>query len=249
MQNAPVGVLSVSDISQISSPVLLAQKRTLPVVDELVGLFADGGIRQGSTVEVTGVAAVSLASALTIAVSRSGGWVAAVGLPTFGSSAASDLGIKLSRWAFIDHPGDQAAVVIHALTAGVDLILIGPDIKLRSDHGRKIVARMRESGASVIIVGKAAFRNFRPDIRLRVTHASWTGIEFGHGRLASRKLEVERLGRGADSNLRKELVWLPDKEGRLSALDPRSESANLSRPSQRLSERLFEIDEPVRRAS
>ena len=199
----------------------------LSLFEQLTGGFKSLSIASGAT------------TALTIAVSRSGGWVAAVGLPTFGSSAASDLGIKLSRWAFIDHPGDQAAVVIHALTAGVDLILVGPDIKLRSDHGRKIVARMRESGASVIVVGKAAFRNFRPDIRLRVTQASWTGIELGHGRLASRKLEVERLGRGADSNLRRELVWLPDREGRLNAFDPRSESANPSGPSQRLSERLF----------
>ena len=249
MQNAPVEVPSLSGIPQMSPPAILAQHRTLPVVDELAGLFTDGGIRQGSTIEVTGVAATSLASALTIAVSHFGGWVATVGLPTFGPSAASDLGIKLSRWAFVDHPGDQAGVVIHALTAGVDLILVGPDIKLRSDHGRKIVARMRERGASIITVGKAAPCNLRPDLRLRVTQAMWTGIELGHGRLTSRKVEIERLGRGADSNLRRELVWLPNKEGRLNAFNRKNKPVNLSQSPHRVSKRLFDIDEPVCRAS
>ncbi|HAF68152.1 MAG TPA: hypothetical protein DCX77_00120 [Acidimicrobiaceae bacterium] len=249
MQNAPAWLSSLSDIPQASSPEILAQHRTFPVVDELAGLFTDGGIRQGSTIEVTGAAAVSLASALTIAVSHSGGWVAAVGLPMFGSSAASDLGIKLSRWAFIDHPGDQAGVVIHALTVGVDLILIGPDIRLRSDHGRKIVARMRERGASVITIGKADLCNLRPDLCLRVSQAAWTGIELGHGRLTSRKVEIERLGRGADSNLRRELVWLPDGEGRLKTFGRRNKSVNLPRPSHRVSKPLVGIDELMSQAS
>lgn len=249
MKNAAAGVSSLSDISQMSSPGVLAQHRTLPVVDELAGLFTDGGIKRGSTIEVTGVAAVSLASALTIAVSRSGGWVAAVGLPMFGPSAASDLGIKLSRWAFVDDPGDQAGIVVDALTAGVDLILIGPDIKLRSGHGRKIVARMRERGVSIITVGKAGFCSLRPDLCLRVSEAIWTGIELGHGRLTSRKLEIERLGRGADSNIRRELVWLPNREGRLNAFDRRNKPVTRSRSSHRVSKRLFGVDEPVSWAS
>ncbi|PDH69558.1 MAG: hypothetical protein CNE88_02675 [Acidimicrobiales bacterium MED-G01] len=249
MQDASTGVSLVNDIHQMSSPLVLARNRTFPVVDELAGLFTDRGIRQGSTIEVTGVAALSLASALTISVSRSGSWVGAVGLPMLGSSAASDLGIKFSRWAFIDHPGDQVGAVIHALIAGVDLILVGPDIKLRSDHGRKISALMRERGTSIITVGKATLCNLRPDLCLRVSQAAWTGIGWGHGRLLSRKIEVELVGRGADSNLRSELVWLPDKEGRLNIVDQSNEPANFLRSAYRMQKALPDIGEQVLQAS
>ena len=249
MQNASPGISSVNDIQQMSSPLVLARHRTFPVVDELAGLFTDGGIRQGSTTEITGVAALSLASALTIAVSRSGSWIGAVGLPMLGSSAGSDLGIKFSRWAFIDHPKDRVGAVIHALMAGVDLILVGPDVKLRPDHGRKIVALMRERGTSIITIGKATLCNLRPDLCLRVSQAAWTGIGWGHGHLLSRKVEIELVGRGADSNLRRELVWLPDKEGRLKAVDQSNEPADLLQSAHRMQKALPDIGEQVLQAS
>ena len=249
MQNASVGGSLGNDIHQVASPLVLARHRTFPVVDELAGLFTDRGIRQGSTIEVTGVAALSLASALTISVSRSGSWVGAVGLPMLGSSAASDLGIKFSRWAFIDRPGNQVGAVIQALMAGVDLILLGPDIKLRPDHGRKIVALMRERGTSIITVGKAALCNLRPDLCLRVSQAAWTGIGRGRGHLLSRKIEIEVVGRGADSNLRRELVWLPDKEGRLNTGDQSNEPANLLQSACRMQKVSPDIGEQVLQAS
>ena len=215
MQNASVGGSLGNDIHQVASPLVLARHRTFPVVDELAGLFTDRGIRQGSTIEVTGVAALSLASALTISVSRSGSWVGAVGLPMLGSSAASDLGIKFSRWAFIDHPGDQVGAVIQALMAGVDLILLGPDI----------------------------------DLCLRVSQAAWSGIGWGHGHLLSRKIEIEVVGRGADSNLRRELVWLPDKEGRLNTVDQSNEPANLLQSACRMQKVSPDVGEQVLQAS
>ena len=108
---------------------------------------------------------------------------------------------------------------------------------------------MRERGVSIITVGKAGFCSLRPDLCLRVSEAIWTGIELGHGRLTSRKLEIERLGRGADSNIRRELVWLPNREGRLNAFDRKNKSVTLSRSSHRVSKRLFGVDEPVSWAS
>ena len=186
---------------------------------------------------------------MTISVSRSGSWVGAVGLPMLGSSAASDLGIKFSRWAFIDRPGNQVGAVIQALMAGVDLILLGPDIKLRPDHGRKIVALMRERGTSIITVGKAALCNLRPDLCLRVSQAAWTGIGRGRGHLLSRKIEIEVVGRGADSNLRRELVWLPDREGRLNTVDQSNEPANLLQSACRMQKVSPDVGEQVLQAS
>ena len=179
-------VPSLSKVNQLVEPIVLARDRTFPVVDELSVLFADRGIRRGSTIGVAGNAAVSLAVALRVGISRSGGWVVAVGLPSVGSLAASELGAELSRWAFVDRPGNQAGDVVHALVASVDLVLVGPGIKLRADHGRKIVARMRERETSVVAIGSSHPFGSRADINLRITRTTWTGIGSGRGRLTSR---------------------------------------------------------------
>jgi hypothetical protein len=243
-------VPSLSEVNQLVEPIVLARDRTFPVVDELSELFADRGIQRGSTIGVAGNAAVSLAVALSVGVSRSGGWVVAVGLPSVGSLAASGLGAELSRWAFIDRPGNQAGDVIHALAANVDLVLVGPGIKLRTGHGRRIVARMRERGTSVIAVGNPHLFDSRVDVSLRIKQAAWTGIGSGHGRLISRRVEIEATGRGANASPRQQLLWLPDRKGRLSVIDRNEGLRNSSRSIRAENRKVFsELAEPTLRAS
>jgi hypothetical protein len=243
-------VPSLSEVNQLVEPIVLARDRTFPVVDELSELFADRGIQRGSTIGVAGNAAVSLAVALSVGVSRSGGWVVAVGLPSVGSLAASELGAELSRWAFIDRPGNQAGDVIHALAASVDLVLVGPDIKLRTGYGRRIVARMRERGTSVIAVGNPRLFDSRVDVSLRIKQAAWTGIGSGHGRLISRRVEIEATGRGANASPRQQLLWLPDRKGRLSVIDRSEGLRNSSRSIRAENRKVFsELAESTLRAS
>ena len=218
MPKASTAVSLTDDLRQGSTPVVLAQDRTLPVVDALAGLFLGAGLQQGSTVEVEGTAAVSLAVALTVGVTSSNRWVAAVGLPELGSSAAVDLGAQFQRWAFVDWPKNQAAEVLYALMGAVDLILVGPDIKMRANHGRKIAARMRERGTSIITIGDASRCNLQPSLRLRINRTEWTGLQRGHGQLASRKVEIERVNRNGESSHHRQLLWLPDSQGHLSVV-------------------------------
>lgn len=246
-------VPSLSKVNQLAEPIVLARDRTFPVVDELSGLFAERGIRRGSTIGVAGNGAISLAVALSVGVSRSGGWVVAVGLPSVGSLAASDLGAELSRWAFIDRPGNQAGDVVHALAASVDLVLVGPGIKLHTGHGRRIVARMRERGTSVIAVGNPRLFDSRVDVSLRIKQATWTGIGSGHGRLISRRVEIEATGRGANASLRRQLLWLPDGKGQLSIIDQsdglRNSSRSIHAENKKVFSELAESAESALRAS
>ena len=243
-------VPSLSKVNQLVEPIVLARDRTFPIVDELSGLFADRGVQRGSTIGVAGNAAVSLAVALSVGVSRSGGWVVAVGLPSVGSLAASELGAELSRWAFIDRPGNQAGDVLHALAASVDLVLVGSGIKLRTGHRRKIVARMRERGTSVIAVDNPRLFDSRADVSLRIKRTAWTGIGSGHGRLISRGVEVEATGRGANASPRRQLLWLPDGKGRLSVIDQSNGLRNSSRSTRAENKKVFsELAESDLRAS
>ncbi|MED5362323.1 MAG: hypothetical protein VX760_07240 [Actinomycetota bacterium] len=250
MQKASAAISLVNDLRQSSAPVVLAHDRTLPVVDELADLFSGKGLKQGSTTEVRGTAAVSLAVALTVGITRSEGWVVAVGLPELGSSAAYDLGVQFRRWAFVDQPEDQAGEVIHALMGAVDLILVGPEVRLRASHGRKIAARMRERGTSIVTVGDAGRCNLQPSLRLRVNRTEWTGLGHGYGRLTSSKVEIELVNRGADSSPHRQLFWLPDGEGRLSVVDQdnewTSQSEFCSRDKQKI---LADLDKQIPWAS
>ena len=218
MEITPTPSISKNDLHQISTPSVLAHNRIFPVIEELAGLFRDGGIHQGSTVEVRGEAETTFAAALTIAVSQSSKWTAVVGLPGLSSQAVSHLGVDLSRWVFVDHPQDHAAEVVQALMGSVALILIGSNTKIRSDHGRKIAARMRSKGTSIITVGDARGYNLRPSFSLKILRASWSGIGHGNGRLTSRRLEVEAVHRGVTSNSHRRLFYLPDEQGQLSAI-------------------------------
>ena len=51
----------------------------------------------------------------------------------------------------------------------VDLILVGPDIKMRANHG--VAARMREQGTSIITIGDASGW-VQPSLRLRINRTS-----------------------------------------------------------------------------
>ena len=50
MQKASTAVSLTDNLRQVSTPVVLARDRTLPVVDALADLFRGAGLQQGSTV-------------------------------------------------------------------------------------------------------------------------------------------------------------------------------------------------------
>jgi hypothetical protein len=204
-------------IAGVVAPVTLAREHTLPVLDELRPLLPERGLRRGATIAVRGDGASSLAVALAAEVSRVGGWVAGVGVPTLGLSAAAQVGAALQRWVFVDDPGGQAAEVVNALLSGVDLILTGPDVRLDTGQVRRLSARMRERGTSLVRIG--AGPGIPADLSIGIERSRWVGVEWGHGRLRARRVELVTTGRGSASRSRRLTVWMPDPDGRLRVVD------------------------------
>jgi hypothetical protein len=218
-------------VVQLTAPVTLAREHTLPVLDELQPLLPEGGLRRGSTVTVRGAGSCALAISLTAEVSRTGGWVVGVGVPTLGLSAALEAGVTLERWAFIDDPGDQAAEVINALISGVDLIVVGPEVRLRLTHTRRLAARMRERGTTVVQIGTDPVASLSTDLTIEIERSSWTGVEWGHGRLRARRVEIATTGRGAAARSRRLAAWMPGLDGRISVIErARVERAQVDDP-------------------
>ncbi len=228
-------------------------KRLLPVADELVPLLTQPGLVPGTVLVAHGPGALTLATAFTAEVSRTGGWVAAVGLGRMGVSAVAERGASLDRWAFVDEPGSAAAEVLNALIGNVDVILLAGSVRLAAAHSRRLRTRLRERGTVVIEVGAsntagargvgasntAGARGvgasnpagaFSPDVTMTVERAAWTGLGHGHGRLRERRAEVVAAGRGAASLPRRTVLWLPDANGHITAV--RGAISTVSWPAQ-----------------
>ena len=216
----------------------MAEQRRIPVPEALQTLLPEGGIRRGTAVSVEGQGAVTLATALASEASRRGSWVAAVGMTGLGVAALAERNVDLSRWALIGLPDSLAASrftadVLGALVSGFDLVLLGSGVRLGGTATRRLTARMREHGTSVICVassvlaiGRGAGRgrfdpgDLRPEIRVTIERARWTGIDAGHGRLLARHVEVTVGGRGAASRPRRMRLWLPSEDGRVACAQP-----------------------------
>jgi hypothetical protein len=227
-EGSPVrNLVELNRIAELATPVTLAREHTLPVMDPFTELMPRVGLRRGSTVIVEGPGSTTLAVALAVQSSVSGSWVAAVGMPELGQSAASELGAALQRWAFVDHPGDRACEVVAALVGSVDLVLVGPHVRMGRAHTRRIAARMRERGTTVIQVCPDSRETLSADVHLRVDTSKWVGLQDGHGRLEARLVEVSTVGKGAAARRRKVQLWLPGPDGRVSSNSAGSDSAEV----------------------
>lgn len=206
-------------------PVALAGEQLLPVLAPLEPLLPDRGLRRGSTVSVEGApGATTLALALGAAASAGGSWVAAVGLPALGLSAAAELGVALERMVVVTHPPPRAwTTVVAALVDAVELVWVGLAGRVAPGDARRLAARARERGSVLVPFAPrsapGAERAGWPqptDVRLVVTSPTWAGpTGDGAGRLEARRVEVVATGRGAASRERQVPLWLPGPDGQV----------------------------------
>lgn len=191
---APVGPVVAGAPVERSAGVDLdpeASARVLPVPPELGVLLPEGTLRRGATVVVTG--STSLVLRLLADVSRSGGWVALVGLPDAGLLAAHQLGLVLDRVALVPDPGPEAPTAVAALLDGVDAVVVGPAVALGDGDRRRLSARARERSA--VLLPTAPWPGAH--VVLTAERSRWEGLGQGSGRLRARALTVRRAGRGA----------------------------------------------------
>ena len=200
----------------------------------LAALLPESGIRRGTAIAVSGHGSVTLAMALAAEASRRGSWVAAVGMADLGVAALAERGVDLERWALIDLPGaarsgNLAADVLGAVVGGFDLVLVGPEVRVAGVTARRLLARMREHGTSLVCALGGASADIaarlQPEVRLTIVQTRWTGIDDGHGRLLARQAEVTVGGRGAASRPRRIPMWLPSEDGRVACAEPGQISA------------------------
>ena len=159
--------------------------RALDTAPSVAGLLPGGSLRTGVAYSIEG--STSLAMALMAGPSAAGAWCGVVGVPTFGTEAARAAGIDLERLALVPYPGDQWLPVTGALADVLTVVLVRPPLTPSDAVTSRLMARLRERGTTLIVLGRWP----GAEARLEVRRSEWGGLGDGHGHLTSRRLTVE----------------------------------------------------------
>lgn len=158
--------------------------RALDTSPTVAGLLPGGALKTGVAYAIEG--STSLAMALMAGPSAAGAWCGVVGVPSFGTEAASAAGIDLERLALVPYPGDQWMSVTAALAEVLTVVLVRPPLPPSDATVSRLMARLRERSATLIVLGHWP----GAEARLAVTRSEWSGLGDGHGYLRSRQLTV-----------------------------------------------------------
>lgn len=196
------------------------------VIDGLQGLLG-AGLRRGASYLVEG--STSLCLAMAAGASQDGGWCAAVGMPQLGLQAAASLGIDLERMAVVPDPGTHWLEVVATLADAVEVILLTPPAAARDSDLRRIAARLRQRGSTLIVHGRHWIGT---EARLTVTGSEWVGAgPDGRGYLHARSALVTLVAKGAPRTKR---LWLPAPDGGVrpvADVGPESASSAVPQPT------------------
>lgn len=169
----------------------------------------------------------SLLLLLLAGASSRGHWCAVVGLPGLGLAAAAELGADLDRVVLVPRPGgnDLRPNVVSTLLETVELVFFAPEVPVRPTDARRLCTRARERSSTLVVLdapgsagGTGLFGGTRrslacwpgpSDLRCAVLASSWSGLDPGHGRLSSFRLEAALAGRGAAARPRQAALQLP----------------------------------------
>lgn len=207
-----------------AASLLTTERPPLPVPQVLAPLLPDG-LRRGATTTVLG--STSLALAVLGTTSAAGSWAAAVGQPSLGLLAAAEAGVALDRLAVVPRPGPDAALVLAALLDGVDVVLVGPEVRLVDADRRRLSARARERGT--VLLTTVPWPGAQ--VVLSAGPGRWSGVGDGHGRLRVQRLPVARAGRaGAGVPLEVELTFPLAAPSEVPEQRPATDAAPVPRP-------------------
>jgi hypothetical protein len=206
--------------TRLGTPLVRAP---LPVAAPLASLF-DGGLVRGRTVACVGDAALSAALALAAEATRSGSWLAVVGVPNLGVAAAIEAGVAVERIVLAQPPraSREWIATVAALVEGFDVLIVAPPASLVAHDARRLQSRILARQSVLIVVDLPALPSlgstdvFSSDIDVHTDTVSWSGIERGGSHITQRTVRMRVDGRRCPTP-REETIALPCSTPRLAS--------------------------------
>ena len=168
---------SLSDLTSghvLNGALFAARHATQDIiaVDEPLSVAFDvGGMRRGTVVACTGIAAASAALSLVAAATRQGAWLACVDVPFLSMSAAEERGVALERVVRVGVPSVASrSRVLGALIEGFDVVLLSK-WGCSPSEARRLVSRVRALSTVLVVLEDSDM--CVADVRLRTTAARW----------------------------------------------------------------------------
>lgn len=170
--------------------------RDLPTHPALARLLPGGALKEGATYSVD--RSITLLMLLLAGPSEAGSWCGVVGIPEFGTEAATGFGISLERLALVPQPGDQWLAVTAAIADVMTVIAVRPPRQASDGSIARLAARLRKRGATLLVLGGWSHSGVgshstawpQSEAALSITGSHWSGIGDGHGHLSSRQATV-----------------------------------------------------------
>ncbi|MFZ1363188.1 MAG: hypothetical protein WAS05_09730 [Candidatus Nanopelagicales bacterium] len=190
-----VQVRKASDLGEVADSLI-------PVTPQLKPLFPRGGLERGVTCSIRAdLGAMSLLVNLLAYPLAQEKWVSMVGFSgcvplAFEeacagfelSESAGSLSSLLRRLVMVPSPVGDAGEVIGAAIESMDIVVINSSVlKLAPRVWSRLAAKLRSSGAALIVLGAA---QGRAELECRVVEQRWFGLGRGQGRLRAQELQV-----------------------------------------------------------
>lgn len=199
-------VLRASDLGEVADSLI-------SVAPQLKPLFPRGGLERGATCSIRAdLGAVSFLVHLLAHPLVQEKWISMIGFsdcaPLAFEEAAVGMGCDkskglLRRLVMVPDPQDDAAEVVGAAIDSMDIVVInGATLGLVPRVMNRLAARLRSSGAVLIVLGSA---QGQAEIECRVVEQRWFGLGRGQGRLRGQELAVRSRSR-RDSRIRECVV-------------------------------------------
>lgn len=199
---------------QFHVPVL-ACERVAPVPGPLETFFPSGGMPRGWRLRCSGQGCRAIGTILLSHFSQSGDWVAVVGLPLFGWSAAFAAGCRPERSVDIAVP--DTGIWGQVMGAAIDVADV---VVFDAAHGspqdqRRLDARAREREVILMELETDRQGSTPCDLHIQTATCRWEGVEQGYGRLTHRTYRISVSGRGVRP--RDEQLILVGSQGEIEA--------------------------------
>lgn len=164
----------VSTAAELSRHIAVrgaAGRGVLPVPSSLAPALPSESLERGRIYGCAGDASLSLLFALVSVATREGSWFAMVDMDHAGLQSAREHGVALQRTVCASSGGEGAwPLVVGSLVDGFDVVAVTSPPG-RPQEARRIAARVRSSGAVLLVLGDKG--GFEVDAVLRARTVSW----------------------------------------------------------------------------